>query len=104
MRGLTQSEMIVLHLADTPGQWIAEWRLRGLKTRHGFIGDEAKKRCREFFGKNETMANFEHNRVIYNLERASESKYATIRVVSSAAKGPKFRYEERDGVRYEIAI
>jgi hypothetical protein len=102
MRGLTQSEMIVLHLADAPGQWIAEWRLRGLKTRHGFIGDEAKKRCREFFAKGATTAKFEINCVVYNLERASEGKYATIRLVSSAAKVPKFRYELRNGVRYQV--
>jgi hypothetical protein len=96
--------MIVLHLADTPGQWIAEWRLRGLKTSRGFIGDEAKKRCRELFAKGATAATFEISRVVYNLERATEGKYATIRVVSSAAKAPKFRYELRNGVRYEIPI
>ena len=92
----------MLHLADTAGQWIAEWRLRGLKTRHGFIGDEAKKRCWELFAKNETTAKFEVNRIIYNLERGTEGKYATIRLVSSEAKAPKFRYELRDGVRYQL--
>jgi hypothetical protein len=102
MRGPTQSEIIVLHLADTPGQWVAEWRRRGLKTRHGFIGDEAKKRCRELFANGATTAKFEVNRIVYNLERGTGGKYATIRVVSSEAKTPKFRYELRDGVRYEI--
>jgi hypothetical protein len=33
------------------------------------IGDEAKKRCRELFGKNDATAKFEVNCIIYDLER-----------------------------------
>lgn len=101
MKKLTQQKLILLFLAETPGQWVKEWTLRGKATPYGFIGDEAKKRCREFFEFGADKATYEHAGVIYELERSGKGKYATIRVASAKAKPkltPRF-IDKPDGSR-----
>jgi len=80
MKKPTQHQIIVKHLSDSLSVWVDEFRLRGLATPYGFIGDEAKKRCREFFPPEEYKATYQMDGNIYYLERRLEGKYAEIRV------------------------
>jgi hypothetical protein len=83
---LTQKELIALHLSDHIGQWFLEYELRGLATKRGFIGDEAKKRCRDSFKKGARLAQDEYNSLIIDLGRSHEGKFASIRATTFKAK------------------
>jgi hypothetical protein len=85
-RKLTQKDLIALHLADHIGQRFLEYKLRGLATPRGFIGDEAKRRCREFFENGARIAQYEHNGCIIDLERSHEGKCASIRATTFKAR------------------
>src|ERR1700704_3337191 len=72
MKKLTQRDVIALYLTDHIGQWFLEYELRGRNTSRGFIGDEAKKRCREFFPIGARLAQYQYNGCVIDLERSHD--------------------------------
>jgi hypothetical protein len=97
MKKLTQRDVIALYLTDHIGQWFLEYELRGRNTSRGFIGDEAKKRCRDFFAKGARLAQYQYNRCVIDLERSHDGKYASIRATTFGAKPRQHVQQLPDG-------
>ena len=97
MKKLTQKDLIALYLTDHIGQWFLEYELRGLATSRGFIGDDAKKRCREFFKNGARFAQYKYNGCVIDLERSHDGKFASIRATTFMAKPRQHVQQLPDG-------
>ena len=82
MKKRSLHDLIVLHMAVTPGLWFPSHKLQQVHTAQGWIGSSGSRRARELA----EDGTHEVDRIIYTIERRQNGKYAEYRVVSGTPR------------------
>lgn len=72
----TLYDIIVLHLADQPGQFVMGYDLEKVNTKYGWIGSSGQRRCRELVSQMTHIVDDTE----YALEARKQGKYVQYRV------------------------
>lgn len=98
MSKYTLSDLVVLRLLETRGEWVPSYQLIKVNTTHGWIGSSGDRRAREIA----EDGYHEMNGVKYYIERRNEGKYAEYRCIGGKKTEQVVTFEDRGGVRTAV--
>lgn len=95
----TQSDIVVLYLSETPGQWVPSYRLIKQDTPHGWLGTEGLRRAQEIATEGKRVVDGK----TYFVEQRRSGKYTEFRV-AFAQTAEKRDFKIIDGVAREVIV